>query len=263
MRICLAEKKLEWESRHVDIVNKRDNFKKWYLKINSNGVVPTLEHDGRIVIESNIILEYLDDSFPDTRLKPNVPFQISKMRLWLDRAETVVHKNVNVLSWNRRHIPRMKHLSHEQHLKILEQFPNPETRMVRINRLEHGVSDADEDFSKARLSEFMDAMEEELNGNTWLAGENFSLADIAIAPFIERFDANNLDELIIRAKKHSIEGICLQLCQQVDRGLILTLKKQEHIRIDIFYNRLSDKKKSIIDLIFYIIFIMFNYIPFV
>ena len=86
MRICLAEKKLEWESRHVDIVNKRDNFKKWYLKINSNGVVPTLEHDGRIVIESNIILEYLDDSFPDTRLKPNVPFQISKMRFWLDRA---------------------------------------------------------------------------------------------------------------------------------------------------------------------------------
>ena len=70
MRICLAEKKLEWQSRHVDIVNKRDNFKKWYLKINSNGVVPTLEHDGRIVIESNIILEYLDDSFPDIRLKP-------------------------------------------------------------------------------------------------------------------------------------------------------------------------------------------------
>jgi glutathione S-transferase len=204
VRICLAEKKLEWESRHVDIVNKRDNSKKWYLKINSNGVVPTLEHDGRIVIESNIILEYLDDSFPDTRLKPNVPFQISKMRLWLDRAETIVHKNVNVLSWNRRHIPRMKHLSHEQHLKILEQFPNPETRMVRINRLEHGVSDADEEFSKARLSEFMDAMEGELNGNTWLAGESFSLADIAIAPFIERFEANNLDELIDFRKRPKI-----------------------------------------------------------
>ena len=76
MRICLAEKKLEWESRHVDIVKKRDNFKKWYLKINSNGVVPTLEHDGCIVVESNIILEYLDDCFPDTRLKPRDPFQI-------------------------------------------------------------------------------------------------------------------------------------------------------------------------------------------
>ena len=154
IRICLAEKKLEWESRHVDIVKKRDNFKKWYLKINSNGVVATLEHDGCIVVESNIILEYLDDSFPDTRLKPRDPFQISKMRLWLDRAETVVHKNVNVLSWNRRHIPRMKHLSYQQHLKILERFPNPETRMVKINRLEHGVSDADEEFAKSRLSEF-------------------------------------------------------------------------------------------------------------
>jgi len=39
-------------------------------------------------------------------------------------------------------------------------------------------------------------------------------------------------------------------------GGALTLKKQEHIRIDIFYNRLSDKKKSIIDLIFYVVFII-------
>ena len=200
----MAEKKLEWKSRHVDIVNKRDNFKKWYLKINSNGVVPTLVHDGRIVIESNIILEYLDDSFPEIRLKSNDPFQISKMRLWLDRTETVVHKNVNVLSWNRRHIPRMKHLSHEQHLKILEQFPNPETRMVRINRLERGVSDTDEDFAIERLSDFMDEMEEELNNNIWLAGESFSLADISIAPFIERFEANNLDDLIDFKKRPKI-----------------------------------------------------------
>ena len=185
-------------------MKKRDNFEKWYLKINSNGVVPTLEHDGYIVVESNIILEYLDDCFPDTRLKPRDPFQISKMRLWLDRAETVVHKNVNVLSWNRRHIPRMKHLSYQQHLKILEQFPNPETRMVKINRLEHGVSDADEEFAKSRLSEFLDAMEEALNGNTWLAGESFSLADIAIAPFIERFEANNLAELIDFKKRQKI-----------------------------------------------------------
>ncbi len=50
----------------------------------------------------------------------------------------------------------------------------------------------------------MHAMEEELNGNTWLAGERFSLADIAIAPFIERFEANNLDELIDFRKRTKI-----------------------------------------------------------
>ena len=166
--------------------------------------MPTLEHDGRIIIDSNIILEYLDDFFPDSPLKPKDPFERSQMRIWLDKSETLVHKNVNILSWNRRHMPRMKHLSHEQHLKILQKFPNPETRRMRIRRLEHGVSDTDEEFAKERLSDFMDKMEEELNKGTWLTGDNFSLADIAIAPFIERFEANNLVDLIDFRKRPKI-----------------------------------------------------------
>ena len=196
VRICLAEKNLEWESHHVDIVNKRENVEEWYVKLNPNAVVPTLDNDGLIVIESNIILEYLDDCFPDIPLKSETAYENAKMRLWLDKAETVVHKNINVISWNKRHLPRMSQYSHDEHKIILEQFPDPVKRQIKLSRLENGVSEAEELFAQDRLLEFMDDMEKSLENSPWLSGEVFSLADIAIAPFVERFEANGLDKLV-------------------------------------------------------------------
>jgi len=58
VRIGLAAKGLEWESVYVNL-RTMENLEPWYVKLNPNGVVPTLDHDGRIVIESNFILEYL------------------------------------------------------------------------------------------------------------------------------------------------------------------------------------------------------------
>jgi glutathione S-transferase len=38
-----------------------------YLKLNPNGVVPTLVHDDTPIVESSLILYYLDEIFPDPR----------------------------------------------------------------------------------------------------------------------------------------------------------------------------------------------------
>ena len=59
VRICLAEKGIEWSSHHVDIVEKRENTEEWYVDINPKGVVPTLVYNDQIIIESNIIIEFL------------------------------------------------------------------------------------------------------------------------------------------------------------------------------------------------------------
>ena len=204
VRLCLAEKGLEWTSHHVDIVNKRDNVQGWYVKLNPNGVVPTLDHDGYIVIESNIIIEYLDDVYPDVSLRPAAGHDRARMRLWMDKAETAVHKNINTISWNKRHMPRMSHLSDEQHRAVLEKFPNPEKRRTMLARLANGVSAEDEAYCEGQLSGFMDEMEETLGQAPWLAGETFSLADIAITPFIERFQANGLDGLVDFEKRSNV-----------------------------------------------------------
>ena len=46
VRMCLAEKGLEWESRHVDIF-AFENYEPAYTKLNPKAVVPTLDHDGK------------------------------------------------------------------------------------------------------------------------------------------------------------------------------------------------------------------------
>ena len=69
VRIGLAAKGLEWESVYVNL-RKLEHLEPWYVKLNPNGVVPTLDHDGKIVIESNFILEYLDDVWPAVPLRP-------------------------------------------------------------------------------------------------------------------------------------------------------------------------------------------------
>lgn len=196
VRMCLAEKELEWDSRHTDIVGKMENLELWYIKLNSSGVVPTLDHDGKIVIESNVIIEYLDDAFPEIPLRPQEPLDRAHMRLWLDKSETAVHRHINIISYNKRHMPRMSKYSVEERREIIMRYPNSISQREMLRRLDNGVSGEDEAFAADVLGRVMDEMETTLGRTPWLAGERFSLADIAIAPFIERFGANGLTELV-------------------------------------------------------------------
>ena len=81
VRITLAEKKLEWEAREVDLF-KSEQYDPEYLKLNPKGVVPTLIHEGRPINESTLICEYLDEVFPDPPLIPEDPYQRTQVRLW-------------------------------------------------------------------------------------------------------------------------------------------------------------------------------------
>ncbi len=107
VRLCLADKGLDWSSHHVDVVSNRDNTQKWYVNSAPNGVVATLDKYDHIVINSNTIIEYLDDAFPEVPLLPGTSDSKARGRLWMDRAGTVEHKNINVISWNKRNMPRM------------------------------------------------------------------------------------------------------------------------------------------------------------
>ena len=77
VRICLAEKGLpdadkDWIAHEVDL-GKFEHLTPEYLKINPNGVVPTLRDNGTVIIESTVINEYLDDAYPKPGLRPDDP----------------------------------------------------------------------------------------------------------------------------------------------------------------------------------------------
>src|SRR3990172_76294 len=90
VRLTLDEKALKWESRHLDL-RSGDQQKPDYLKLNPRGVVPTLVDRDRAVRESNVIMEYLDDEYPDLPLRPRDSFDRAQMRLWTKRLDEGHH----------------------------------------------------------------------------------------------------------------------------------------------------------------------------
>lgn len=70
--LALYEKGLEFTGRFLDPA-KFEHHEDWYKAINPRGQVPALDHDGKIIVESTVICEYLEDVFPTrTRCAPRI-----------------------------------------------------------------------------------------------------------------------------------------------------------------------------------------------
>jgi len=72
VRIALNLKALTYEHVTVDLNRKRsDQNRPEYRRVNSQGVVPSLELDnGTILMQSMAIIEYLEEAWPEPRLLP-------------------------------------------------------------------------------------------------------------------------------------------------------------------------------------------------
>ena len=69
VRFVLNAKQLAFDEHRLDLFSG-DQLKADYLAINPNGVVPTLVHDGAVIIDSAVITEYLDEVRPaEVRLR--------------------------------------------------------------------------------------------------------------------------------------------------------------------------------------------------
>ena len=198
-RFCLCEKGVEWESHHINLFTF-DHWQPDYTKLNPKAVVPTLDHDGKVLIESNIICEYLDDTFPDKPLCPDDSYARARIRLWLYDSEEIAHPNVNTCSHNPRHAPRLAKYSDAELEKMFESHPNPVVRARSIRRAIQGVSDEEENFAYARLGEYLDKMEEALADGPWLLGKEFTLADVSAAPYVNRIEVLKRPEMVSAAE---------------------------------------------------------------
>ncbi len=204
VRMTLAEKGVEWESVHLDL-SKRDNLNPEYLKLNPNGVVPTIVHDGKVLYESNFIIEYLDEVFPEPALRPTDPYERARMRILMDRIEHVLHRNINTVSWIRQgRYKRFDGMTPDELQQVLDDQATEEKRAILKKRLEEGVSEGDMEFAEARVAEVLDELDAVLDGRPWLCGDKLSLADISIAPFMERFEANKMPRLTDWVKRPNL-----------------------------------------------------------
>jgi glutathione S-transferase len=79
VRFVLNAKGLAFDEIKLNLL-EGDQLKPDYLRMNPNGVVPTLDHDGNIVIDSNVIAEYLDEVEPAQSFTPEDPVRRARMR---------------------------------------------------------------------------------------------------------------------------------------------------------------------------------------
>lgn len=196
-RMTLNEKEVEWQSHHIDL-HDFENWEPWYVKIHPNGVVPALDHDGRIVYESHALMEYVDDSFDGPQLRPADTWERAMMRVWLDKSEHVLHKNMHLISHNRVHAHRWKDYeekySAEKLMAKVESQPDLQRREDEIHHAREGVTEKTVAFAVERIVDELSLMETALENGSWITGDTFSLADMAVLPFVERFQANGFDQ---------------------------------------------------------------------
>src|SRR5271170_884960 len=95
VRLVLREKQLRPVEHHLNL-RAGDATRPEYLKLNPNGVIPTLIDQGAPIIESTVICEYLEDTFPDFPLRPADTLQRAAMRLWTLLPDAGLHRACGV-----------------------------------------------------------------------------------------------------------------------------------------------------------------------
>lgn len=91
VKIVLYEKGLSWETVRLDL-KKMDQKKPEHLKLNPYGKVPVIDDDGRVLFESCIINEYLDEQYPNPPLMPKDPYLRGRGRILVDYALNYIHE---------------------------------------------------------------------------------------------------------------------------------------------------------------------------
>ena len=184
--MTLDEKGIDFDTYEINLFNN-EQYDPEYLKLNPKGVVPTLDHDGSIIIESTLICEYLDEVFPLPRLVPQEPYKRSKLRLWSKAIDEGIFEATRELSFSAMFRERMKNMSQEQREARFQNVGNPERRARYISTFLKGV---DSQYVLEGIYEFekmfrdMDTALAEKKD--WLLGDDYTLADISISPYVAR-----------------------------------------------------------------------------
>lgn len=142
--ISLTEKGVPFERIDIDLDNKPD----WFLKISPLGKVPVLQVGDKVVFESAVILEYLEETQPKP-LHPKDPLTRAEHRAWMEFGSAV---------------------------------------LADIWGLETVTDEAAFNAKAKQATEKFARLESRLVATPWFDGESFSLVDAVFAPVFRYFD---------------------------------------------------------------------------
>ena len=154
-RIVLAEKGLQYEKVTIDIT-KREQKKPEYLAINPYGKVPALQDNGTTVYESSLVMEYLNDKYPNPPLLPADAGQRARARVLMHLGDNAYDGALGTI--------------------VGEVFFKPKGQADQ-----NVIAKAKQD-----LNACFERLERELGNNDYLVGA-FTLADVCFATWAPLF----------------------------------------------------------------------------
>lgn len=206
VRFALAEKGLPWTSRYVDIL-RGEQFDAAFLALNPKAVVPVLVDDGVVILESTVICEYLEETRPEQPIYPRAPRERAQVRIWTKAVDEELHPACSAITYSVSH----RHTILREGVQSFDQFlargahEGRAARALKWQWIQQGL-EAPGVMDKIRLYvAYLEKMEHALGESEWLVGERFSMADIAMAPYVNRLAALSLDALWAEGRLPRVE----------------------------------------------------------
>ena len=193
VKLVLAEKNLEWKSHLLNLLTF-ENLQPVYIQLNPKGVVPTLIHDGRVVTDSAVIVQYLDEKFPHPKLTPAEPTLQEKMTAWIELQNQfpmrelmygnfrgiegiVLRRSVQI---KQKLLPQLI----QAHPEFQAQY---EAKLKDVRQWNSTIQDRGEIASiNGKIEPMLTQLEAQLTQTEWLCGATYSLADVVWAAVLNR-----------------------------------------------------------------------------
>jgi glutathione S-transferase len=196
VRFALEEKRLPWSGHVVDIF-RGEQFRPEFLALNQKGVVPVLRHDGFVIPESTVICEYLEDAFPERPLFPLAARGRAQVRFWTKAVDEELHPACSAITYIVSH----RHTLLRNGIGSFEDFlkgagaEGLQARRLKWEWIQNGIH-APGAAEKIRLYDaYLQRMNVALAASTWLVADEFSLADVAMAPYVNRIAALSMEDM--------------------------------------------------------------------
>jgi GSH-dependent disulfide-bond oxidoreductase len=175
--LALAEKGVEYQSHYLDLLNF-DQHKPEYLKINPDGTIPAMVHDGKILTESTPMMEYIDEAFDGPPLRPSSPKERWRMRWWMRFFDSYFAPSLSMIGWSIFVGPAVRSRDRAELEAAIERIPLEARRIAWRKAMFNEFSEGELAESRRRVAFATVALEQHLTSHPWMAGDTFSLADI-------------------------------------------------------------------------------------
>jgi ganglioside-induced differentiation-associated protein 1 len=192
VRLALAEKGVAVDRYHYVDILKGEQFSESYRKINPSCVVPSMVHDGRILNESTLICEYIDRAFDGPRLRLDGAYDKYRVSVWTKAVDELLHPACSEVTYVSCHRHIIRRLPPDELEAYFERTParsvKGDWRARKRELVMQGFEAPGVEAHFHLYDRYLNRMEEALDSGLWLTGARFTLADIAMAPYVLRLE---------------------------------------------------------------------------